>query len=107
MSKLFDILEDESEPSQAEEIGRAMGPVIEKIVEQNNRLAEHNAMQSGLMVARLQEQSARQTEKIVTAVSDILKERPMEVASNPVRKWVFTVERDNEGFCKKIIATPE
>lgn len=85
MSRLFDELDDEAQPSTGEEIGAALSGALEKVAESNAALAE-------------------MLSKAITEALVKVGDRPEPEQKSEVKQWRFDVHRDKDGRMTHVVA---
>lgn len=104
MSKLFDQLEDESEPTTGMEIGNAISAALQELGKSNADMA---ATITKAVIDALGQADAKQ-ESMAKSMLDALHRvdsKQIVINDKPVTKWTFKVERDARGQMTQVTAT--
>ena len=87
---VFDKMEDETPPSQGQEIGKAVASAIAEI----GKAGEASTRQ--IAAAMIEAMKSSQT-----------KDRIVTLPAPPITRWIFDIEHGNDGRTVRVIATAE
>ena len=100
MSRLFDELEDETEPTTGEEIGAALSGALDKLA-QSNQEALSSIAQSNNTLTTMLAMSIAEALQSVDSRNIVI-----ESAEKPtIQQWTFDVKRDRDGRMTQVVAT--